>query len=381
MRLIPSDPDIQTVFSRIKDKSLDLQPDFQRGEVWSQPKQKLLIDSVLRNWYVPPIHVVRVDNDEQVVLDGQQRLRAIELFMRGRFAVEGRAEPADESILEFHGLRYDQLPDQARRRFDRFTLRLFELVDYAPEEPSELFFRLNQPATLTEAEKRNAFFGAPRQQVRGLTEMAQRHGMQPDRIGFSSARLAYEDVVARFVWTVEVSNLAEKVTASRVTARYRSPEAVSDEVIQIAERSLASVFGAPCLDDSAIRLNKATAHSWLLYAARTFASDNKASDFNSYLEWFERTRGQQRELARRDPEDRSALAVSVFNDRATARVNDVSSVLLRDAVLWALAAKQGDATATGPRSLLAAFAEADGPATAESRVLETITRLRWAQLR
>jgi hypothetical protein len=156
---------------------------------------------------------------------------------------------------------------------------------------------------------------------------------------------------------------------------------VSDEVIQIAERSLASVFGAPCLDDSAIRLNKATAHSWLLYAARTFASDNKASDFNSYLEWFERTRGQQRELARRDPEDRSALAVSVFNDRATARVNDVSSVLLRDAVLWALAAKQGDATATGPRSLLAAFAEADGPATAESRVLETITRLRWAQLR
>ncbi len=33
MRLIPSDPDIQTVFSRIKDGSLDLQPDFQRGEV------------------------------------------------------------------------------------------------------------------------------------------------------------------------------------------------------------------------------------------------------------------------------------------------------------------------------------------------------------
>lgn len=210
MRLIPSDPDIKTVFSRIEDGSLDLQPDFQRGEVWSQPKQKLLVDSVLRNWYVPPVHLVRVDEEQQVVLDGQQRLRALELFMRGRFAVNGKTQPADKAIEALDGLRYDELPDPVRRRFDRFPVRLFELVDYAPEEPSELFFRLNQPATLTEAEKRNAFFGAAREQVRELTKLAEAHGMTAERIGFSSARLAYEDVVARFLWTVEVGNLALK---------------------------------------------------------------------------------------------------------------------------------------------------------------------------
>jgi hypothetical protein len=34
----------------LRDGSLDLQPDFQRGSVWSRPKQRLLIDSILRSW-------------------------------------------------------------------------------------------------------------------------------------------------------------------------------------------------------------------------------------------------------------------------------------------------------------------------------------------
>ena len=83
MRLIPSDPDVETVVGRIADNSLNLQPEFQRGAVWSRQKQRLLIDSILRNWYVPPLHVVRTEDDRQEVLDGQQRLTAIYEFTQG----------------------------------------------------------------------------------------------------------------------------------------------------------------------------------------------------------------------------------------------------------------------------------------------------------
>src|SRR6187402_1945458 len=114
MRLIPSDPDISTIVGRIRDGSLDLQPDFQRGAVWPKPKQRLLIDSVLRNWYVPPIHVVRTPSDEQIVLDGQQRLRAISEFVDGVLTVDGRAEPLSPEIANLHGLHYQQLPEQVR---------------------------------------------------------------------------------------------------------------------------------------------------------------------------------------------------------------------------------------------------------------------------
>lgn len=40
MRLLPSDPDIQTIVARIKGGDINLQPDFQRGEVWGSPKKE-----------------------------------------------------------------------------------------------------------------------------------------------------------------------------------------------------------------------------------------------------------------------------------------------------------------------------------------------------
>lgn len=94
MRLIGSDPDIQTIVSRIKTGDIDLQPDFQRGEVWSRAKKQRLVDSVLREWHVPPIHVIEdLTSRKQEVLDGQQRLTAIRDFVDGEFAVDGTVIP------------------------------------------------------------------------------------------------------------------------------------------------------------------------------------------------------------------------------------------------------------------------------------------------
>jgi hypothetical protein len=342
MRLIPSDPDIATVVGRIRDGSLDLQPDFQRGAVWPKQKQRLLVDSVLRNWYVPPIHVVRTESEEQIVLDGQQRLRAIFEFVTERLTVDGRAEPASQEIKALDGLRYSEIPEQVRRRFDRFTLRIFEVIDYEPEEPYELFYRLNQPTTLTSAEKRNAFFGTPREQVRELTEVAEHAGMTPGRVGFPNSRLAYEDILARFVWTLEVGTLAEGVSASKLTARYRSGEPFSRDVMAWAEESAAVLFGLPSLDDPRVRLNKATAHSWLCFVARGLRMSNWQLD-DEFVSSVERRRARHRrphvEEMSDDVSSRDDGLIALLNDRATSRVNDVTSVVLRDAILWILYAR------------------------------------------
>ena len=110
--------------------------------------------------------------------------------------------------------------------------------------------------------------GTPREQIKGLTELAESQGMRPERIGFSNARLAYEDVIARFVWTLDFGTLGEKVTATRITERYRSSEPFSEDVLGVARRALSTFFAIECLDDDTVRLNKATAHSWLLFVAR-----------------------------------------------------------------------------------------------------------------
>jgi len=90
MRLLPSDPDIETIVGRINKNDLDLQPEFQRGEVWGTAKKQRLIDSILRDWHIPPIHVIEnTDTARQEVLDGQQRLAANRDFAPGEFPVHG----------------------------------------------------------------------------------------------------------------------------------------------------------------------------------------------------------------------------------------------------------------------------------------------------
>ena len=145
MRIDQSSVDISTLVDKVRRSEIDLQPSFQRGQVWAESKKRRLIDTILRQWYVPAIHIVVVDEfDREEILDGQQRLRAIIDFMEDRFTVDGRIEPEDEEIISLHGSFYSQLPERIKSKFRRFTITTVRLRDFNPEEPGELFFRLGR---------------------------------------------------------------------------------------------------------------------------------------------------------------------------------------------------------------------------------------------
>src|SRR3546814_829512 len=115
MKLQRSDPEIDTLVSRIRKDELDLQPEFQRGEIWDLKRQQRLIDTVLRRWYVPAVHIVETAEGE-VVLDGQQRLAAIRAFYDDKFAIDGGIDPLSEEVSQLHGLRYSQQIGRASGR-------------------------------------------------------------------------------------------------------------------------------------------------------------------------------------------------------------------------------------------------------------------------
>jgi hypothetical protein len=335
MRFSTQDPDIETIVRRIEENDYDLQPDFQRGDVWTPPKQKRLIDSVLRGWHIPPVHLVARAGGLSDVLDGQQRLTAIRDFLRGDFAIDGSIEPHDAEIKALHGLRYGELPDQVKKRIKRFTIRVFELTDYSPDEPHELFFRLNQPTNLTEAEKRNAFIGLPRNQVKDLVRLASAHGMTVDRVGFSNARMAYDDVLARVLATLEASSLDAKVTAARITERYRRDNGFAGEIIDAATQGLLFFLSLTELDHEtkSVRPNKATVHTWLCIASQLA----KTNDLNTYRDSLHDTIVSLEENRWTRPRVEHPLLgdlLVVFQDRSTARVADVSSVVIRDLIAW-----------------------------------------------
>jgi hypothetical protein len=343
MRLIPSDPDVETIVSRIQNGDINLQPEFQRGEVWGKLKKQKLIDSILRDWHVPPIHVIEnAKTRKHEVLDGQQRLAAIRDFAAGFFPVDGEIEPADPGIRSLDGLYYWNLPEDWKRRFNQFTIRLFRIVDYRSAEPAEIFFRLNQPTNLTGAEQRNAFFGPVREQIKELVGALDDGGFARKFLGFSNSRMAYDDVLSRTALAIQRNSLAEKITSADLADLYRSDQPLGGKTVALIRHTISLFRHSESATDAVPKFNKATLFSWMMFVIRAEVREYNSltsAEFALFLEFFETAR---RSVVR-DPAFTSrvfrsgahaARLFDIYDSRSSARVADVSSVILRDAVLW-----------------------------------------------
>ena len=325
MRLTKTDPDLVSLVRRIQEGELDLQPDFQRDEIWDNPRRQRLIDTILRAWYVPAIHIVVDSEGEDVVLDGQQRLAAIRDFFANKIKINGSTEPPDERIRQLDGLTYEKLPADVRRAVNGFSISVIKLDDYETQEPNELFFRLNQSYNLTPPEKRNALHGQARDQVKELVENLKASGLlTKDRIGFSNSRLAYDDVIARACVALELDDMRRHINNNVVEAQYRSgafADATISSVRSAAERLIAQIDRTP----TRVRFNKGTLQTWLVYSA--WAPVDTGAVPEDLLARFEELRLE----ARHDHStDFLGPLTTLYDDRASYRVTDVSSVLIRD---------------------------------------------------
>ncbi|MDF0514294.1 DUF262 domain-containing protein [Agromyces sp. H3Y2-19a] len=340
MKLEAWEPDLQSLYARYVDGSLDLQPAFQRGLVWSREKKARLVDTILRGWRIPPVHLI-VQSDERLsVLDGQQRLQSLFDFIDGGFAVQ-EFPPFDEAVSTYAGHRFKSLPVSVQRRVLSSRVSSYRLFDYAADEPYELFFRLNLPTGLTQAEKRNALAGRAREQVRDLVASAERAGWGKDLLGFSDGRLAYDDVIARLCAYLERQSIAIPLTVRDMEDFYREPAGFSVRTEELARIALETFTYAARSADNRIRLNKATLLTWLIVAARAKLSDVQGRvKLTGAMEELELARlsygrSSQHRAVRQvtDPAYFAPIA-ALYLDRSSLRVADVLSVQARDAVAW-----------------------------------------------
>lgn len=140
-----------------RDKKLILNPDFQRGSVWTPAARSFLIDTILRQLPIPKIYLrtkvdVATQRSVREVVDGQQRLRAIIDFSNDRFALSKRAD-------ELAGLRYSTLDPEYQEIFISYPIAVGQLLNADDDDVLEVFSRLNSyTVTLNAAEKRHAQF-------------------------------------------------------------------------------------------------------------------------------------------------------------------------------------------------------------------------------
>jgi hypothetical protein len=81
--LAPSDWTVQTLLSQMNSGNFELDPDFQRRNAWTDSRKSKFIESLLIGLPIPQIVLAEketADGDQYIVIDGKQRLLALEAF-------------------------------------------------------------------------------------------------------------------------------------------------------------------------------------------------------------------------------------------------------------------------------------------------------------
>lgn len=388
MKCQTTDLEIETLVNRIKNGDMDLQPDFQRGEVWTTQKKRKLIDSILREWKIPPIHVVPNKKNVDEVLDGQQRLAAIRDFYENHLSIDGNIEPVDSVIQKLDGLYYQDLPIEWQRKIRQYSIIIVRLTEFTPQEPAELFYRLNQPTALTSAEQRNAYIGVTRDQVKDLSNSFVEMGASKELIGFSNSRLAYDEVISKFCYTVELGSLKKKITSNDLSEKYRNGIEFSEECIDVVGLVLKKfVESVSSINEYKCTFTKATLFSWLVYIRGNLTlSDDILSKLITHFEFCRSyAKGKYRttvdecgktyqRLQKQLPF--FELMLSAYHQRSSMGSTDALSIIYRDIIISLFADAFLDKQSNLIRFALSSFSETGNM----NYVLESIVdKYRWGE--
>ena len=177
-------------------QQIHLNAAWQRGPVWSVPKQALLIDSILRGYDIPMIYLRECPEDyvyRYEVVDGQQRLRSLWNFMDGTYALLKEFENVGRTPIA--GRKFQDLAPKMRKRLRAFEVIVATVTEAREPEISRLFSRMQMGVRLNPAELRNAIQTGLRHAIDGL---ARSHPFFP-ATRIPSARFKHQDYLAHAI--------------------------------------------------------------------------------------------------------------------------------------------------------------------------------------
>jgi len=143
----------------IKDKTIDLKPEYQRRDRWNDIRQSKLIESFLMNVPVPPIFLNEDEIGMYSVIDGKQRLISIHNFLTDKLKLKGL-----EIFSKLNGKYYSNLQQKFQKIIKtRAILRAIIILRQSDQDIKyEVFQRLNTGGvSLNDQEIRNSAYPGP----------------------------------------------------------------------------------------------------------------------------------------------------------------------------------------------------------------------------
>lgn len=143
---------------------MQIRPFYQRRDRWDRQRQSQLIESFIMNIPVPPLFLYEKEFNKYEVMDGQQRITALQSFYAGEYKLTGL-----EIWKELNGRTYSMLPSLVRSGLDRRSISyIVVLRESTPSEEGAVFLRQTVFARLNTGgvrlehqEIRNCLFQSP----------------------------------------------------------------------------------------------------------------------------------------------------------------------------------------------------------------------------
>lgn len=138
------------------DGRLEMSPPYQRGPVWSAQQKSSLIETILLEYPIPEIYmqdVVTADGSERhVVVDGQQRIRAVLEFISDEYDISVKGS-------RWEGLSFSELRNEDRLKIFEYSFVTRILPTISDEQIRAIFQRINRnTVSLNSQELRHATY-------------------------------------------------------------------------------------------------------------------------------------------------------------------------------------------------------------------------------
>lgn len=176
---------VQNLLELKKNSMLIVNPEYQRGAVWSENQKKKLIDSVMRGYPLPLIYlhhkkriIAGMQSEGLEIIDGQQRINALYEF--GENTLKLFDPVKDDKVARFPNFIKDSpcawagcdfigLTKELKNRFLNTEIFIVKITTDIEDEARDLFIRLQAGLPLNAQEKRDAWPG-------GFTELVLKFG-------------------------------------------------------------------------------------------------------------------------------------------------------------------------------------------------------------